>query len=137
MVVRAPAHTLFFDRSIGRRIPEALRSVGIPVGVKYHDEHFSQDAKDDEWLPEVGMQGWAVIGQDKRYHRNATERLAIVRYNVGVFYLWGAQAAAWDQMRCFMRAYDDILGVLNSVTSPFLYRIDRSGRLHDITRRLR
>ena len=57
------------------------------------------------------MQAWAVIGQDKRYHRNATERLAIVRYNVGVFYLWGAQATAWDQMRCFMRAYDDILEV--------------------------
>ena len=136
MVVRAPAHTLFFDRSIGRRIPEALRSVGIPVGVKYHDEHFSQDAKDDEWLPEVGMQGWAVIGQDKRYHRNATERLAIVRYNVECS-ISGRAGHCLGPDAVFHAGLRRHLEVLNSVASPFLYRIYRSGRLHDITRRLR
>ncbi len=121
---------------MGRRIPEALRLVGIPVEVVFHDERFAQDAKDDEWLPIVGGLGWVVIGQDKSYHRKSAEKLAIVRYGVGVFYLWGAQARAWDQMRCFMRAYDDVLWVLNNVAPPFLYRIDRFGRLSNITDRL-
>ena len=136
VVGRRAAHTLFFDRNIGRRIPEALRSVGIPVEVVFHDELFAQDTNDDEWLPKVGGRGWRVIGQDKSFHKNATERLAIVQYYVGVFYLWGAQARAWDQMRCFMNAYDGILRVLDSVPPPFLYRIDRLGRLTDITDRL-
>ena len=133
---RRPAHTLFFDRNIGRRIPEALRLVGIPVEVVFHDELFAQNTRDDEWLPKVGGLGWAVIGQDKSFHRNSTEKLAIIQYNVGVFYLWGAQAPDWDQMRCFMRAYDNILRVLSSVAPPFLFRIDRSGRLIDISDRL-
>lgn len=137
VVGRGSAHTLFFDRNMGRRVPEALRLVDIPVEVVYHDRMFGQDTKDDQWLPVVGAKGWSVIGQDRRFHRRSTERLAIVQYKVGVFYLWGAGAPAWEKLRCFMRAYDDILDVLCNVDRPFLYRIERSGRLADISERLR
>ena len=61
MVGRGPAHTLFFDRNMGRGIPEALRLVRVPVRVVYHDEEFAQDTKDDQWLPVVGARGWSVI----------------------------------------------------------------------------
>ena len=132
-----PTHTLFFDRSVGKKIPESLRLVRLPITVKYHDECFAQDAADDAWLPIVGTETWTVIGQDKSYHRRSSEKLAIVKYNVGVFYLWGAQARSWEQLRCFMNAYEDIVAILNSVARPFLYRIDRYGKLMNITDRLR
>ena len=137
MVGRKLAHTLFFDRSNGKRVPKALSLLGIPVKVEYHDAHFPQNAKDDEWLSPVGTWGWTVISQDKSYHKYRAVRLAIVQHNVRVFYLWGAQAPAWEQMRCFLDAYDGILRVLDKRGPPFLYRIDRFGQLTDITDRLR
>ena len=136
MTSSTATHVLFFDRSVGKRIPKVLQFVRIPIGITYHDQHFAQDALDDDWLPTVGERRWAVIGQDHSYHKRAAEKLAIVQYDLGVFYLWGANAKTWEQLRCIMNAYDGILDVLDNVAPPFLYRINRFGKLIDNTYRL-
>jgi hypothetical protein len=45
--------TIFFDRSIGRRVTDALKLLGADV-VK-HDDHFGQRTPDDEWLAAAGQ----------------------------------------------------------------------------------
>lgn len=53
------------DRALGTgAIAEALRRAGSEVEI--HDRHFPQDAKDTEWLPEVGRRGWVVLTKDAR-----------------------------------------------------------------------
>ena len=54
----------FLDRSLGKHIiAEALRQAGQDVRI--HDDHFRQDTTDEEWLRQVGGQGWIVLTKDK------------------------------------------------------------------------
>ncbi|HXZ43269.1 MAG TPA: hypothetical protein VEH53_00455 [archaeon] len=46
--------TYFIDRSLGERfLAEALRTHGLTVHI--HRDHFAPDAKDQDWLREVGQ----------------------------------------------------------------------------------
>jgi hypothetical protein len=61
--------TFFVDRSLGRRIvPAALRDAGFAVVT--HDEMFSDDTSDEEWLAEAGARGWVVLMKDDRIRYN-------------------------------------------------------------------
>lgn len=124
--------TLFFDRSVGRRLPEALRLLRLPVGIEYHQQHFAQTEHDDIWLPLVGAWGWYVVGQDWSYHIKVPELSAIKQYHIGCFYLWGAEEKVWETMRCFARGYDRILNAASSTPGPFIYRVSRAGRLSPV-----
>ena len=121
--------TLFFDRSVGRRLPEFLMMLNIPIGIEFHQKYFAPDEKDDVWLPRVGQNGWIVIGQDWSYHKNLAEISAIKQYNIGVFYLWGSESPMWEQLFCFVRAYPRILAAIDETPRPFIYWVTETGRL--------
>jgi len=123
---------LFFDRSIGVKIPTALRLLDLPVQVESHQEHFEQDEKDDVWLPVVGDWEWFVIGQDYKYHLLPHELTALKQHRVGCFYLWGAKARKWEKLRVFARAYDRIVDAAMNTPRPFVFRVDRIGRLKPV-----
>lgn len=121
---------LFFDRSLGKGLGRTLRRVrGFPATVELHDQHFAQNTPDDEWLAEVGQRGWFAIGQDYRHHLMDLEREAIRTHRVGVFYLWGADASQWEQLRVLARAWSRIEAMTATAPPPFIYRIEKSGRL--------
>ena len=123
---------LFFDRSLGKGLGRTLRRVrGFPATVELHDNHFPQNTPDDEWLAEIGQRGWLAIGQDYRHHLMDVELEAIRTHDVGVFYLWGADASQWEQLRVLAKAWDRIEAVSNT-DPPFIYRIAKSGRLVEI-----
>ena len=126
--------TFFFDRSVGKRIPEALRSLrGFPFPVEYHQLWFDSDEDDDIWLPRVGDWGWTVIGHDWSYHQKTAELAALKQYNIGCFYLWGSEAPDWQVLQCFARAYDRIETAIKTTSRPFIFKIGITGRLHSIT----
>ena len=122
----------FFDRSVGVKIPQALRLLDLPHQVEFHEQHFKLDEKDDEWLPVVGTWGWFVIGQDYKYHRLPHELAALKQYSIGCFYLWGAEARKWETMRVFARAYDRIVSVAENTRRPFVFSVDHNGRLRQL-----
>ncbi len=123
---------LFIDRSLGKGIGRALRQVKrFPATVLLHDEQFPQRTDDDVWLARVGQEGWIAMGQDYSHHLWEVEKDAIRTHEVGMFYLWGARATQWEQFRVFARAWDAIEDA-SQRQPPFLYRINRSGRLEDI-----
>ena len=77
---------LFIDRSLGKlTIATALRAQGVEVHT--HDDHFAQDARDEEWLADVGRRGWAVITKDTRIRYRQTELAALVAGGVRAFVL--------------------------------------------------
>lgn len=123
---------LFFDRSVGVVIPQALLHLKLPVRVEFHQKHFLANEPDDRWLPVVGQQGWTVIGHDSRYHLMPNELAAIKQYRIGCFYLWGAEATRWERMQVFARAYDRIVKLGSETPAPFIYRVDRKGLLRAV-----
>ena len=75
---KPPEALIFFiDRSLGKKIvAQALRDSGETVEI--HDDHFLPDAKDEDWLVEVGSRGWIVLTKDDRIRYRVTERTAIM-----------------------------------------------------------
>ena len=123
--------TLYFDRNIGRAVPEALKTLHLPV--EHQWDHFKPEESDDIWLRVVGERGWIVFTHDRRLHTRAVELAAIMRWDVGCFYLWGAESSRWEKMRCFARAYDAILEACKNTARPFVYRIENRGTLKQIS----
>ena len=76
----------FLDRSLGKRkVADALRQAGMQVEI--HDDHFPPDAKDEDWLREVGRRGWVVLTKDKMIRHRASELLALRKACVSAFVL--------------------------------------------------
>lgn len=124
---------LFFDRSVGVTIPQALQSVThFPDEVHWHEQHFPPDAADADWLPVVGAWGWTLIGHDFNWDRNELELAALRDYHIGAFYLWGAEESRWETLRCFAAAYDRISTVERQTPRPFLFRVHRRGGLTEV-----
>lgn len=82
----------FFDRDLGIALPKALDVLKLPTRVEYHQNHFRMDAPDDSWMTTVGTRGWSIVGHDSRHHLRQSELSAVKQYNLGCFYLWGAEA---------------------------------------------
>ena len=123
---------LFFDRSLGKGLGRTLRRArGFPATVELHDQHFPQNTPDDEWLAEIGQRGWIAIGQDYHHHLMGLERDAIRTHRVGVFYLWGANASQWEQLRVLAKAWS-LIEAMSTTAPPFIYRIEKSGRLTNV-----
>lgn len=123
---------LFFDRSVGTVVPRVLLQLRIPVGVEWHEKHFRYDEYDDVWLPVVGQRGWTVVGHDRKYHLMPSELMAIQQHKVACFYLWGAEATRWEKMRTFALAYPQIVTADLNTTRPYIYDVDRRGKLKRI-----
>ena len=100
----------------------------FPDQIEYHQLHFPQDQHDDEWLPVVGSQGWTIVGHDI-YLKHDSEIAALKQHGIGCFRLWGARAKRWQKLQCFFRAYDQMVMKAATTPRPFIYEIDRLGRL--------
>jgi hypothetical protein len=126
---------LFFDRDLGTCLPVALIQLHFDRQfheMHYHQQHFAQDEDDDIWLPKVGQWGWTIIGHDSSHHLKEPEISAIKQYNIGCFYLWGAEAKRWEKMQCFAKAYERIVKAEQTTPKPFIYKVIKSGRLQQV-----
>ncbi len=78
-----------FDNDISYRIVNALKQL-VPPGeheLKALREEFSQDAKDVEWIPKAGDQGWIIVSKDASQRRRDAERQVLRKHFVRVLYV--------------------------------------------------
>jgi hypothetical protein len=113
--------TLFFDRTVGKRIADALRLLDLVV--ERHDDHFSQLTYDDVWLQAIGERGWVAVTHDD-LRRNPAAMRALVDHKVGCFLIrGGASRRNWFTVRVLARNWERIEEIANSQARPFLYRL--------------
>lgn len=128
---------LFFDRNVGRSIPEALRSLGLShvyhhhmppaiCGEKPKPEHkgslFAGDCPDDEFLKFCGQRGWIMVSQDYKWHLEDIHRETIRQHKIGVFYMWGAEINRWDAFRILVAGYPRLMTLAGATARPFIFR---------------
>lgn len=122
---------VFLDRSLGKQvIATALRTVGFQVEV--HDDHFSTDAKDQEWLTEVGRKGWIVLTKDKRIKHRKVELAAVVAANATVFTLTAGSVQGSEMADIFVKAMPKIKAYVEAHTPPYIVGLSKSGLLSTI-----
>jgi hypothetical protein len=118
----------FIDRSLGKRvIPDRLRETGLTVEV--HDDHFAQNAPDEEWLTEVGKRGWYVITRDDRIRYRRLEAEAVRNARVGMFVVVSKNLTGPQAADAIVKAVNRIRRYIRSHRRPFLAKIYRDGRV--------
>lgn len=101
----------FFDRSVGKAVPTALREDGIDAVI--HDEIFDPNTSID----------------DATWIRYATERRAFVESGARMVLL-GGKATRWEMLRVFRLALPRIARLVEAQSAPWIQFIDENGRAH-------
>ena len=123
-----PLPPLFIDRSLGRlTIAAALRAQGAEVHT--HDAHFPADARDEDWLAEVGRRGWAVVTKDARIRYRQTELAALLAGGVRAFVLTRGDLSGPEMAAILVRALPRIARFSTRYEPPFVARVSVSGKV--------
>ncbi len=117
----------FVDRSLGRKIPRALKARGYDVIA--HDDVFAQNTDDEHWLPEVGRRGWMILTKDDRIRFRPAERDALMTFKVGCFTMM-RHNDTWEQLRdSLFLAWPHIEEISASEARPFMYAVYQDGSI--------
>lgn len=122
---------VFLDRSLGKQIIAAsLRGAGLQVEV--HDDHFSPDARDEEWLAEVGRKGWVFLTKDKRIKYRALELAAAVAARAKVFTLTAGSVQGGEMADIFLKAMPRIKNYVAENNPPYIVKVSKAGLLSKV-----
>lgn len=114
-------NTVFFtDRDLGKQFPALLRNAGISV--ERHSDHFPDDAKDEEWIVEVGKRDWVVLTHDKRIRYKPNELAAVRAAGIAMFVLSGKTAHSVLAAN-FINTIDRIHAFLSKYDRPFIAKV--------------
>lgn len=122
---------LYFDRSIGKAVPLALRAVGADVA--FDAERYPQapgvaPTGDDVWIDDASRRGEVIVYKDKRIRYRPEERAAFVRAGARMFLL-GGNLSRFEMLRLLMIAWSEIIRLVEADSPPFIYRVGSSGNL--------
>lgn len=124
----APEIVFFVEHSLGGKvIAEALLQAGARV--ERHVDHFPQNAKDCEWLPEVGKRGWVLLPKDKHIRTRGIERPALLDAKVAALFLTSGNLQAAEMAEAFVKALPRMLETIATVLRPFIARVSRAGEV--------
>ncbi|RIL07546.1 MAG: hypothetical protein DCC71_02680 [Proteobacteria bacterium] len=119
----------FFDRSVGKFVPNALRAQGYELEI--HDEAFDPNASidDETWIRYASERDLVIVSRDRNIRRRPAERRAFVE-NGARMLLLGGKATRGEMLRVFLLALPRIERAVGTLRAPWIQFIDASGRLH-------
>jgi len=132
-VAVTPPVTLFIDRDAwSRRLDELLRAEGIPFVA--HRDVFAPDARDEDWIAEVGRRGWAIVTRDQNIRRRPNELAAVRQAAVHLFALTSGNLSATETATVVIQAWPAIQRVVRATRAPALWSVTRGGDVRPIRR---
>lgn len=118
----------FIDRSLGKHIfPSILKKNGLNVEV--HDDHFPQNAQDEEWLELVGRENWVAVTGDREIRYNNLEQKALINAGVRAFLLMGQNKSAEELAGQFLKGIKRIYKTLVDHKGPFIAKVYSDGKV--------
>ncbi|MBX6324679.1 MAG: hypothetical protein IRY93_01440 [Chthoniobacterales bacterium] len=101
--------------------------------VEIHDDHFAQDAPDEEWLMVTGQNRWVVITRDERIRYRAAARQVIRRAKVRMFVVVARGNLRIEAVaEIFLKALPRVRSIIASEKAPFIAKIWRDGTVEVI-----
>ncbi len=120
--------TFFFDRSIGKAVPEALRTVRVPA--VSHDDHYrpQQEVADETWIEEQTQLGHVFVTKDKGIRYRASEVAAIRSAQARLLVLTDRRANRLRMLRAIMIAWPKIESLVDTEPmGPWIVTISAGG----------
>ena len=83
---------------------------------------------DTAWLPIIGQAGLVVLTRDKRIRSRPLERQALLDHNVRACFLTsGGSLTLFEQLRLWLRYWDDIENLVADYQGAWLASVTRAG----------
>jgi len=117
----------FIDRCLGNKLADTLRIVGATVEI--HDDHFSQDINDEDWLSIVGDRNWVVLTKDKKIASRPLELLAVAQDDVRLFAFVDGDVPGVVVAQAFVNALENMQRFIRGKQAPFIAKVHQSGRV--------
>jgi hypothetical protein len=95
--------------------------------VELHDDHFPQDARDEEWLRAVGQRAWIVLTRDDRIRHRVQERTALIQAGVRAFVLVRRSLPGPAMAAAFVNALPAMQRFVARHHGPFIARVTQIG----------
>ena len=112
----------FTDRNLGKKFPDILRAAGLMV--ERHVDHFAHDCPDEDWLKEIGRQGWIAVTHDGRIRYKPNELAAVFQHRVGLLVVIGT--APYPQLaQAFVATAPRILSFVGRHRPPYIAKVYR------------
>ena len=119
--------TFYVDRCLGKTVPRELRAAGALV--EAHDDHFAQNALDDDWIPQVTARGWVILTKDKNIRRAGGERETVLLSNSRVITLASGNMRGAAMAALFVSRIAEMEQLAASHPPPFVAVLGTSGVL--------
>lgn len=117
--------TYYVDRCLGKFVGAALRAAGADV--RLHDDHFAQDARDEDWIPDVASRGWVILTKDKNIRRNWGEREALIASHARIFTLPSGNMRGVEMAELLVAQLAVIEATALGLEPPFVAVVGRDG----------
>lgn len=130
-VVPPDAPTLFIDICAwSHRLGEALTAVGaLFIALT---QHFPSNTPDEEWLREVGKQGWILLTRDEKIRRRPNELRAFRDHGAIGFVLTAGNASAADTAALVTRVYPKLIHKAKTAKPPAMFSVTLAGTISQI-----
>ena len=126
--------TLFIDRNTGKKLGRALRAVGISVVL--HTERYAgvdEDKTSDRvWIKTAADNDEVILSRDGKIARIDAELAAIVDNGARCVILEVGNASPLDFLIALMGAWRKLLVIIATEPAPWVYGVNRAGRLRRI-----
>jgi predicted nuclease of predicted toxin-antitoxin system len=100
-----------------KRILRVLEDSGIAV--ERHLDHFPRGTPDEDWLPFVGKNGWALVTTDARIRYRSCEKLAVRENSVRMFYFSSNNLSGQQMAETLRKALPAMQTSSQSKSLPF------------------
>jgi len=114
--------TFFTDRDLGKKFPAILSAAGLKV--ERHQDHFADDASDEEWLEAIGKKGWVAVTHNLRIRYMPNELAAVILHRVSLLVVIG-KAPLPELAASFVETMSEIEVFLARQKQPFIAKIYR------------
>lgn len=112
----------FTDRDLGKQFPTILAAAGLDV--RRHADLFVANCPDEEWLAQVGANGWIAITHDGRIRYKPNEKHAVLANGVRLLVIVGDAPYA-RLAKNFVATMDRIEAFVACHPAPWIAKVYR------------
>jgi hypothetical protein len=118
---------IFVDRSVPRRVAEALNTVRGDVDRL--EPRYRHDTPDHVWLADAGRSDWLVVTRDRHVRTRPLERQAIEENGVGCFILaYRRTLDPWGILKLLANTLDEMERRFATTERPLIFTVSGGGR---------